>query len=383
MTPGARVAAAITILDRIIAGEHAERALSNWARQSRYAGSKDRAAIRDHVFDALRAKRSLGGVDGRALMIGLLSRDGWTLDQIFTGAAYHPDPLGSADTVAFATEDPAACDIPDWLWPEWQASLGQDAGKVARALQGRAPVFLRVNSAKSTPDQAAECLAQEEIDVQAHPIVSGCLRVTKNARRLRNARAYREGLVELQDAASQAAVAAVPIRPGAKVLDFCAGGGGKALAFASQADLQVFAHDIAPARMKDLPARAERAGATIRQLSTAAIGATGPFDVVFCDAPCSGSGAWRRNPEGKWRLSRDGLQTYISTQQDVIAQAATHVSQGGILAYATCSVLVPENTGVVHEFLKAAPSWRVLSQNQWLPGQNGDGFFVAILCNAH
>ncbi|MBQ2261091.1 MAG: RsmB/NOP family class I SAM-dependent RNA methyltransferase [Loktanella sp.] len=381
MTPGARVAAAITVLDQISAGAFAEQALTAWARASRFAGAKDRAAVRDHVFDVLRSRRSLGDGDGRALMLRLMQRDGVDIDTIFNGIGHAPEPMYKDEIAALShpltLSDAAACDIPDGLWPLWQASLGADAVTAAQAQQARADVFLRVNQRKASIAQAMDALAQDGITTQPHPGICTCLRVRDNPRRIKTAAAYLTGLVELQDAASQRAVGLLP--PAARLLDYCAGGGGKALAFADRDDAAVFAHDIAPARMKDLPDRAARAGVTITTLATAELADHAPFDLVFCDAPCSGSGTWRRTPDAKWRLTADRLQALTTMQDDVITQAAPLVATGGLLAYATCSVLRDENDAVVARFLDHHPDWSLQLRDQALPGPDGDGFFLAVL----
>ena len=383
MTPGARVAAAIAVLDQIIEGAAAEQALTAWARGSRYAGSKDRAAVRDHVFDVLRARRSLGDGDGRSLMQRLSMREGWSVDALFSGEGHAPAPL-SEDEHAALSQDlelsaAARCDLPEWLWPRWQQSLGVEAEAAAIAQQGRAEVFLRVNQRRGTVDAAVRQLSQDEISTVPHPTVRGCLRVTENPRRVKTSAAYLNGLVELQDAASQFAIGAVPVADGARVLDYCAGGGGKALGFADLRNAEIFAHDIDPRRMRDLPARAERAGVQIATLETAALAERGPYDVVFCDAPCSGAGTWRRTPDAKWRLTVDRLVALMQSQDEVLAGAAPLVKQGGVLAYATCSVLHDENSGAIDRFLQRNTGWVKSEQYQLLPDLNGDGFFFSLL----
>ncbi|KJZ20019.1 RsmB/NOP family class I SAM-dependent RNA methyltransferase [Loktanella sp. S4079] len=383
MTPGARVAAAISILDDIRDGQPAEQALTTWARNSRFAGSKDRAAVRDHVFDVLRAKLSLGNGTGRALLAALLRRDGLDVDAFFAGEGHAPAPLSDAEREVLVK--PASltqaqeCDVPEWLWDLWQSSLGTEAEAAAIAQQLRAHVYLRVNRRRATVDMAKKLLAGDSISTVPHPTVEGCLRVTENARRVKNSRAYQDGLIELQDAASQFAVREVPVNDGARVLDYCAGGGGKALAFADIYDAQVFAHDIAPQRMKDIPERAARAGVTIETLSTQSLMGVGPFDVVFCDAPCSGSGTWRRTPDAKWRLTSEELDRLTQMQRDVIESAAPLVAVGGALVYATCSVLDVENSKIVEAFCANHPDWQSALGHQLIPGPNNDGFYLNLL----
>jgi 16S rRNA (cytosine967-C5)-methyltransferase len=383
MTPGARVAAAIAVLDQIIGGQAAEQALTAWARNSRFAGSKDRAAVRDHVFDVLRAKRSLGDGDGRSLMQRLAKREGWQIDVLFSGDGHAPAPLTDDERAGLGKDldlsSAAACDLPDWLWPVWQDSLGLSAERSALAQQGRAEVFLRVNLRRGTPVEAAAQLAAEGIATQLHPTIATCLRVTENPRRVKTATAYLEGLVELQDASSQFAINAVLVADGARLLDYCAGGGGKALGFADLRQAQVFAHDIDPRRMQDLPARAARAGVQIATLTSSQLQQAAPFDVVFCDAPCSGAGTWRRTPDAKWRLTPERLVEFMQSQDAVLHNAAGLVAESGQLVYATCSVLKDENSVRIQRFLAKNSGWRIEKQFQLLPDNDGDGFFLCIL----
>jgi 16S rRNA (cytosine967-C5)-methyltransferase len=236
MTPAARIAAAIAVLDAIQAGEAAEKALTGWARRSRFAGSGDRAALRDHVFDALRCQRSLaaigGAATGRGLMLGALRRDGIDPDTLFTGEGHAPPPLSDAERAGGSIPaDPAErLDIPDWLWPQFRDDLGAEAQAVAAALQARAPVHLRVNLGKADRATALTRLQAEGIACRPHPAADTALEVTDGGRRIRQSAAFTGGVVELQDAASQAIAAALPLRDGLRVLDYCAGGGGKAVA---------------------------------------------------------------------------------------------------------------------------------------------------------
>jgi 16S rRNA (cytosine967-C5)-methyltransferase len=314
-------------------------------------------------------------------MMRLARREDWPIDALFSGEGHAPAPLTEAEQAALAQDldlSPAAhCDLPEWFWPIWQDSLGDAAEAVAVAQQGRADVFLRVNQRRGTTDEAAEKLAHEGIVTQPHPTIAGCLRVTENPRRVKTSAAYQTGLVELQDAASQFAIGAVP--EGARILDYCAGGGGKALGFADQRKAQVYAHDIDPRRMRDLPARAERAGVQIVTLDTAAVADNATYDIVFCDAPCSGAGTWRRTPDAKWRLTQERLTELMQSQDEVLDSAAPLVVQGGALAYATCSVLNCENDDAIARFLANNAGWAVSQRYQLLPNSDGDGFFLSIL----
>ena len=383
MTPGARIAAAIEVLDAVAEGQAAEQALTNWARRSRFAGSKDRAAVRDHVFDVLRCRRSaahLGaGTDGRALMLGLLRQRGVDPATLFTGEGHAPAALadGEAHPPAPPTDRGTRWNLPDWLVGRFEASLGAGAEPVALALQDRAPVTVRVNTARTSVPEAAARLLACGIETAPNPRAATALTLTQGARRLRQSAPYAEGLVDLQDAASQAVVADLPAA--GRTLDYCAGGGGKALALATAPDRTVFAHDIAPGRMADLPARAARAGARITQLATEALPGAAPFDIVLCDAPCSGSGAWRRAPEGKWRLTPERLADLTVVQDGILDAAAALVGPDGTLAYATCSVLAEENEARIAAFLDRQDGWRQVEARRFPVDTHGDGFFVAHL----
>lgn len=381
MTPAARVQAAIELLDQISTGQPAEKALTTWGRTSRYAGSKDRAAVRDLVFDALRCWRSAavmgGGDSGRARMLGVVRLRGDDPEAVFTGLGHAPAELSDVECNAGRLpEGNDALDLPDWLATRFRRSLGEAAEATAEALRSRADVFLRVNLMQSSASQAIARLAEDGILAVPHPLSPSALRVTDGARAIARSDAYLSGAVELQDAASQAVVDALPLQPGLSVLDYCAGGGGKALAMAARlGGGRVDAHDAAPRRMADLPARADRAGADIRIVQKP----RGPYDLVFCDVPCSGSGAWRRAPEGKWRLTQTRLSELCTIQAEILDQAARLVAPGGYLAYATCSVLAEENAEQVRAFLERAPEWQDEAQRQFLPSDGGDGFFIAVL----
>lgn len=382
MTPGARVAAAIEILNTMFDGLPAEQALTRWGRGNRFAGSKDRAAIRDHVFDVLRQRRTAahlgGGQTGRALMIGLLRAQGADLDSLFNGVGHAPQPLTDAEHEPSAGADEATIwNLPDWIIPQFKASLEDRAKTVALALQARAPITLRVNTAKTTPSAAAAALAEQGVETRANPLAETALTVTAGERKIRNSDSYLDGAVELQDASSQAVVAAMP--NGSRVLDYCAGGGGKSLALAVDPATEVTAHDIDPRRMQDLPARAARAGRSIRQIETDDLKNETPFDVVLCDAPCSGSGAWRRSPEGKWTLSATRLQELTAIQDSVLDDATALTAPNGCLIYATCSVLTCENEDRINAFLQRHPDWSVGFQRRFDVNDDGDGFFTAHL----
>lgn len=391
MTPAARIASAIGILDRILAGTPAEQALTGWARASRFAGSGDRAAVRDHVFDALRCLRSYTalagaeGLSGRALMIGALQAAGRDLAGVFTGIAHAPDSLSLAESEALARAPGLSAlalaqriDCPDWLMDPLAASLGDDLAPVMAAQRDRAPVFLRVNLRRISRDGAQAALAAEGVVAQPHGLAESALIVLENSNKIKISSSYLEGFVELQDAASQAAVESLPLQDGQKILDFCAGGGGKTLAMAGRVGCLVTAHDAAPERMRDLPARAARAGVKVRTVDLAGL-AGKTFDLVLVDAPCSGSGTWRRTPDAKWRLTPARLDELMALQRQILDQAAGYVRAGGHVAYMTCSLLRSENEGQIDGFLARHSGFDLGQIRRFTPLAGCDGFFAALL----
>ena len=381
MTPGARLSAAIAVLDRVLSGEPAEKALTNWGRASRFAGSGDRAAMRDLVFEALRRRSSSaalgGGLTGRGLVLGLMRAAGQ--GALFSGEGHAPGVPGPEDAGREPSEE-ERLDLPIWLVPELRQSLGADLEPVAEALRSRAPVFLRVNFGKTDVARAVAALAAEGIGARPVPLATTALDVVENARKVQTSDAYLSGLVELQDASSQAVVEALPLANGMKVLDHCAGGGGKTLALAARAKLRLFAHDASPRRMADLPERAKRAGVSVTL--TAQPEATAPYDLVLIDAPCSGSGSWRRDPEGKWKITPQTLDAVVETQTAILDRAAGMVRPGGWLAYATCSLIGRENGQQVQRFLDRHQGWSLSRELHLTPMQSGDGFYLGVLLRA-
>lgn len=388
MTPGARLSAAMEILDAVLAGEPAERALTRWARASRFAGSKDRAAVRDLVFDALRRRRSLawaGGAEtGRAILLAGQAAEGAALDALCTGAGHDPAPLTPGERARLAAPppapDPVRLDYPDFLDAPLRAALGAGFEAAMGAMQARAPVDLRVNALKADPARALAVLAADGVTAEPHPLAPHALRITGNPRALAAGRAYGEGLVELQDVSSQLVATLCGAGPGMTVLDYCAGGGGKTLALAAGmgGTGRLLAWDANPRRMTDLPDRARRAGAAVRLLDGAGLARLGAAcDLVLADAPCSGTGAWRRKPEGKWRATPEGIAAFAPLQDAILDAARAHVRPGGALAYATCSLLRVENEDRAAAFLRRHPDWTLEVERRLGIADGGDGFYFA------
>jgi len=389
MTPTARLSAAIALLDQILTGDPAERALTRWARASRFAGSKDRAAVRDIVFDTLRRKRSLahlaGGMTGRGLVLAQQFSKGADLDTLFGDFRFAPEALTDAERARLATAveapDPVRLDYPDFLDAELKRSLGANLPEVMQAMQARAPVDLRVNTLKTSVEEAQKYLARDLIFTEVIEGISGALRITENPRKLNGSLAYRYGFVELQDVSSQLVSQIAGAKPGMNVLDYCAGGGGKTLALATamQGQGRIFAHDANPLRMKDLPERARRAGADVEILPPDHLHDVPACDLVMVDAPCSGSGAWRRNPDSKWRLTPRRLEELMALQRDILEKAQVRVAKNGRLAYATCSLFKCENADQITWFQSRFSGWELLEQQSLSPRTGGDGFFISIL----
>ncbi len=314
-------------------------------------------------------------------MLGLARAEG-TAPEGWTGEMYTPVGLTDDERALCTAAYPDLMradrlDCPAWLLPLFDAALGEQTDATLAMMQQRAPVFARVNIAKGSLNGAVAELAVDGIKAQPHPLAVTALEITQNPRRLRISAAYTEGRVELQDVASQAVALDFlrHVASGTEVLDYCAGGGGKALAMAAQG-VPVAAYDIAPARMRDLPARVARAGADVRLLGDAPSGVWG---AVFADAPCSGSGSWRRAPEAKWAFSPERLAELTAIQGSILVTCADLVGSSGVLGYATCSMLRAENEDRIEAFLAGNPGWKVVFQQRLGPLDGGDGFFLSVL----
>ena len=420
-----RVQAAIDILTEVTTRHRpAAEALKDWGRAHRFAGSGDRHAIGTLVYDALRHKLSaaarMGDGRPRALVLAVL-RDHWGLAaEAIAGLAteqHGPGALSQSEQAALARAprddlpDHVKGDFPEWLMPEMTRAFGTGAAAEGAALSARAPIDLRANTLKAPPDKVLAALAkfgatagpwsplairmaapgpdQKHINVEADP-------------------AHGMGWFEVQDAGSQVAALMSGASAGEKVADICAGAGGKTLALAAMMENRgsLIATDADRFRLRPIFERLTRSGASMVEVvaadDTARLQALGGFDRVVVDAPCSGSGSWRRKPDAKWRLSPKQLEERQRAQRAVLAQAAGLVKPGGTMTYITCSVLPAENTDQVAAFLAARHEFEIIPYaEQWhkvmggtaptsadgrdealllSPAQHGtDGFFVATL----
>ncbi|HKR92119.1 RsmB/NOP family class I SAM-dependent RNA methyltransferase [Novosphingobium sp.] len=385
MTPAARVQAAIDVLDLVIEaaranGAPADRIITDWFRPRRFAGSKDRRAVRELAYRAIRACGDMPA-SGRAAMLRLAAGDP-EVTALFDGTRHAPQPIDPAEPVATSGVAPA------WLMKRLAAS---GIGEIeARALLDRAPLDIRVNTLK------AGCLSLPEGGERT--VAANGWRYPPETR-IEDTDAYLSGAIEIQDTGSQLTCEVLAARPGEIVIDLCAGAGGKTLALAAAMEDQgrLIACDSDRTRLSRLAPRAQRAG--VSRIETVLLDPgreagelasfSGQADAVLVDAPCSGTGTWRRNPEARWRLTERQLARYVETQARLLDIAAGLVRPGGRLVFVTCSLIDEEGAGQAEGFLQRHPGWLVRapvlpvgaprgSGLRLSPYRDGtDGFFVA------
>jgi 16S rRNA (cytosine967-C5)-methyltransferase len=388
VTPGACIAAAIDILAAIAPGERpADDIAADYFRRRRYIGAKDRAQISGHVYGVLRHRAALdwwiarvakGEVaeEARSRMIAaLLLLNQRTQDDLaasFDGDRFRPAPLAPAEErlarglAGRTLTHPAmpravANDLPDWLLPHLEAVYGRRLEDEMAALNAPAPIDLRANSLKTDRDGARRALAAEHVAAEPTPWSPLGLRL-KHRAPLSGLAAFKSGLVEVQDEGSQLAALLADARPGMRVVDFCAGAGGKTLALAAQMKNRgkLVACDVADWRLERAGQRLRRAGISNVERRVLASERdlwvkrhAGSFDRVLVDAPCLGIGSWRRNPDGKWRATPNDLAELVVRQHDILLSAARLVKPGGRLTYVTCSLLREENEAQAEDFLES------------------------------
>jgi 16S rRNA (cytosine967-C5)-methyltransferase len=386
MTPGARLSAAIEVLAEIAARRRpAADALKDWGLAHRFAGSGDRAAIAGLVYDALRRRASSAHVMGestpRAMALGMLrlerKLDVDAIGALADGARFAPAPLTEEERarLAAANLDAAppwvAGDYPEWLDPYLARVFGDERAAEGAALASRAPLDLRVNTLKSTREEAAAALSElAPVPTRWSPVgLRIALEADAKAPAIHAEPAFIKGMVEVQDEGSQIAALLAAAKPGAQVIDLCAGAGGKTLALADAMDNrgQLYATDLDKRRLAPIHDRLARSGARNVQVRTPkSIGSeladlSGRADLVLIDAPCTGIGTWRRNPDAKWRMRPGALELRLNEQAAVLDRAAALVKAGGRVAYVTCSLLEEENGDQVRAFLARRPDFALVS----------------------
>lgn len=428
MTPAARLSAAIEVLADIEARHRpVAEALKDWGTSHRFAGAKDRGAIGNLVYDGLRWRLSgawiMGADTPRAIVLATVVRHwGYTVESLgdMIGTSPHaPEPVTVDEAARLAAPDLSGApehvlaDVPDWIGPRLDRLFGGDWVAEGQALAERPPLDLRANRLKGDRERVLKVLERFDATPTAHSPDGLRIAPTHGDERHPNVTvepAYQKGWFEVQDEGSQIAALLAGARPGIQVLDLCAGAGGKTLALAAAMENkgQVHATDSDRTRLAPIFDRLKRAGARnvqVRPAGTPIADLEGRMDVVLVDAPCTGSGVWRRRPDSKWRLTERALIDRIGEQDALLAGAARYLKPGGRLVYVTCSLLPDENEDRVDAFVSANPQFGVVAPPEVIadagaetlmdaslvrpvgvvltPRRTGtDGFFIATLRRA-
>lgn len=420
MTPAARIQAGIELWGEVEAHSDvpADRVADAFFKSRRYIGAGDRRAIAERLWAMLRAAPRLAWhlaaigapATARTMMLAALTlAEGMGADAaagLFSGARHGPEPLSDEERLALRRlgerrlDDPAMPEavrlgVPAWLLPSLAARFGPLLAEELAALDRPAPTDLRVNTLKITRDAARDALATEGIATEPTPFSPWGLRAPSRAP-ITATRAFRDGLIEIQDEGSQLVAAILDARPGMRVCDFCAGAGGKTLALAAMMANRgsIIAADVSAHRLEAAVRRLRRAGVSNVERRLIAPGekwikrARGSFDRVLVDAPCTGTGTWRRKPDARLRLTREDLDELLLRQREILDRASTLVKPGGVLVYATCSVLEEENEAQVRSFLERNPSFRLMPLAELRRGADlaflpGDGPFLALTPARH
>ncbi len=426
MQPGAKLQAAIEVLTEILErGRAGSVALADWGRAHRFAGSGDRAWIGNLVFDSLRRKQSLSYLMGadtpRSIALAALRHWGVSVEDFAgfcSGEGFSPASLTPEEETGLQNGDLSDAppwiqgDYPEWLHASFSEAFGESAVAEGQALAARAPVDLRVNTLKATREKVLKAFARHDAAATPYSPIGVRLPPREGGARSPNVEAdpaHGRGWFEVQDEGSQIAALLAGAAPRMQVADICAGAGGKSLAMAAQMQNtgQIYAYDTDAVRFRPIFDRLKRAGArnvqTLPPGQDSALDALeGRFDLVLIDAPCSGTGSWRRRPDAKWRLTGAQLAERVKTQSELLIRAARLLKPHGTLAYVTCSILPAENVKQIKDFLGHNPSFapidaeqqaeKVLSRpvtsssiqtNPGLlltPARHGtDGFYIALL----
>jgi 16S rRNA (cytosine967-C5)-methyltransferase len=389
MTPSARLSAAIEVFADIEARRRpAAQGLKDWGLAHRFAGSGDRAAIAGLVYDALRRKASSAWIMGadtpRAVLLGMLARerklDVTAIAKLSDGARFAPEPLSDdeharlrASSLDGAPEHVLG-DYPEWLDAQFAAVFGESRAEEGAALASRAPLDLRVNTLKASRDEASDAIGELKPQPTRWSPIGLRVMVAPDSKSpaVHAEPAFLKGQIEIQDEGSQLAALLAGAKPGEQVIDLCAGAGGKTLALAAAMDNQgqIFATDTDKRRLAPIHDRIERAGARNIQVVTQRTDKdmladlAGTADLVLIDAPCTGTGAWRRNPDAKWRVRPGALAERLKDQAEALDHAATLVNPSGRIAYITCSVLDDENAAQVRSFAGRRPEFTIVPPSE-------------------
>jgi 16S rRNA (cytosine967-C5)-methyltransferase len=432
MTPAARLSAAIELIDTIERNRvPAAGALKEWGTAHRFAGSGDRAAIAGLVWDVLRRRASsaylMDDDSPRARVLGMLklerNLDAEAIAALCDGSRFAPQPLSEAERAALATRSletapaPVAGDYPEWLDPHLAEVFGEDRALEAAAMASRAPLDLRVNTLKAKREKVLASTAHLATKPTPWSPLGLRIELAADARNpgIHAEEAFIKGLIEVQDEGSQLAALLSAAKPGEQVIDLCAGAGGKTLALAAmmQGKGRLIATDSDKRQLAPIHERLSRAGVHNCEVRTPKGEADvlsdirASADLVLIDAPCTGTGTWRRNPDAKWRMRPGALEIRLKDQIEVLDRAASLVKPGGRIAYITCSVLAAENTHQVRAFVARHPEFAPMppaettaalwdkaepfaaATLQWsegllmTPRRTGtDGFFVSVLRKA-
>jgi 16S rRNA (cytosine967-C5)-methyltransferase len=436
MTPGARVQATVELLTAIDAEDQPpDQVIDGYFRTRRYAGSGDRRDVNARVYDILRRRAKLDwwiertglGMEAsprsRAIAHLVLQERAQPDDfsQMFSGVRHCPETLNDKESALAEAlygrpmlnrdmPDHVRLEYPEWMDRSFQALWGAGLEREMSALNQPAPLDLRANTIKATPEDALARLQEDYITCAPTALSPLGIRVEGKVR-LGGTRAFKEGLVDVQDEGSQLVSMLAGAKPGQRVIDFCAGAGGKTLAMAAAMSDggkligQLFALDVSKYRMDRMVPRLKRAGAmAVKRRVISAVDDpwiaenTGTADRVLCDVPCTGTGSWRRNPDARWRFTPEDLEAMRETQQRILTDAARLVKPGGRLIYVTCSLLQEENEQQLAWFVDADPRFQPLPiEDVWAETVGGppppagpclrlspvttgtDGFFCAVL----
>lgn len=378
-----------------VAGYYADKSLEYHFKNNKSWGARDRRFVAESVYDIVRWWRRLWyaldeeadpvkywNVLGAWLITKNIELPDWPEFQKLNAASI-------LDRYQNCPEPAVKNSLPDWLYEYGSEQLGEEWPALLESMNQQAEVVLRANALKIEPNKLRERLSAEEIETRLDPQFPSALILNERANVFKTA-AFKDGFFEVQDASSQMVAEFLDPKPGQRVIDACAGAGGKSLHLAAlmKNKGKIISMDVEERKLTELRTRSSRAGAdiiecrviesskTIKRLKETA-------DAVLLDVPCSGSGVWKRNPDAKWKLSAQDLEEVGKTQRHILEQYAQMLKPGGTLVYATCSVFPSENSKPVKEFLDKNPNWKLLAEVKRSPHRDGfDGFYMAKLTNA-